>query len=94
MCLCLVLILVLFCLPIFFVQEAAAQAKTFKFGLISSMTGPMAAAFKNIIDAAKPAEDLMNKWGGLLSKVKDTSSRLSPKTINHHSLAQSLLSTE
>jgi hypothetical protein len=29
----------------FFVQEAAAQAKTFKFGLISSMTGLMAAAF-------------------------------------------------
>ena len=62
---CLVLILALFSLPSFFVQEAAAQAKTFKFGLISSMTGPMAPAFKNIIDAAKPAEDLMNKRGGI-----------------------------
>lgn len=49
----------------FFVQEAAAQTKTFKFGLISSTTGPMAAAFKNIIDAAKPAKDLMNKRGGI-----------------------------
>ncbi|MGD0915171.1 MAG: ABC transporter substrate-binding protein [Thermodesulfobacteriota bacterium] len=62
---CLVLILALFSLPSLFVQEAFAQAKTFKFGLISSMTGPMAPAFKSLIDAAKPAGDLMNKRGGI-----------------------------
>jgi len=65
---CLLVILALFSLPGFFVQEAAAQAKTLKIGLISSMTGPMAPAFKNIIDAAKPAEDLMNKRGGITIK--------------------------
>jgi branched-chain amino acid transport system substrate-binding protein len=65
---CLLVILALFSLSNFLVQEAAAQAKTLKIGLISSMTGPMAAAFKNIIDAAKPAEDLMNKRGGITIK--------------------------
>jgi branched-chain amino acid transport system substrate-binding protein len=61
----LLVILALFSLPSFFVQEAAAQAKTLKIGLISSMTGPMAPAFKSLIDAAKPAADLMNKRGGI-----------------------------
>ncbi|MGD0915170.1 MAG: ABC transporter substrate-binding protein [Thermodesulfobacteriota bacterium] len=65
---CLLVILALFSLPSFLVQEAAAQTKTLKIGLISSMTGPMAAGFKNIIDAAKPAEDLMNKRGGITIK--------------------------
>ena len=62
---CLLLMVTLFLFSSSFMKEAAAQAKTFKFGLISSMTGPMAPAFKNITDAAKPAEDLMNKRGGI-----------------------------
>jgi branched-chain amino acid transport system substrate-binding protein len=57
--------MVTFLFSSFFTKEAAAQAKTFKFGLISSMTGPMAPPFKSLIDAAKPAEDLMNKRGGI-----------------------------
>ena len=64
----LLVIFTLFLLPNFLVQEVAAQTKTLKIGLISSMTGPMAAAFKNIIEAAKPAEDLMNKRGGITIK--------------------------
>ena len=62
---CLLLMVTLFLFSSSFIQEATAQAKTFKFGLISSMTGPMAPAFKSLIDAAKPAEDLMNKRGGI-----------------------------
>jgi branched-chain amino acid transport system substrate-binding protein len=51
-----------------FTQEATAQTKTFKFGLISSMTGMMAPPFKSLIDAAKPAGELMNKRGGITVK--------------------------
>jgi branched-chain amino acid transport system substrate-binding protein len=65
---CSLLLLALFSVSSFFVQEPAAQAKTFKFGLISSMTGMMAPAFKSLIDAAKPAGDLMNKRGGITVK--------------------------
>jgi hypothetical protein len=42
---CLLLVVTLFLFSSSFIKEAAAQAKTFKFGLISSMTGLMAAAF-------------------------------------------------
>jgi branched-chain amino acid transport system substrate-binding protein len=62
---CLLLMIALFLFSNFFTKEAAAQVKTFKFGLISSMTGPMAPAFKSLIDAAKPAGDLMNQRGGI-----------------------------
>ena len=62
---CLLLTVTLFLFSSSFTKEATAQAKTFKFGLISSMTGPMAPAFKSLIDAAKPAADLMNKRGGI-----------------------------
>ncbi|MGD0916548.1 MAG: ABC transporter substrate-binding protein [Thermodesulfobacteriota bacterium] len=62
---CLVLLLGVFSFWSSFAKEAVAQAKTFKFGLISSMTGPMAPPFKSLIDAAKPAGDLMNKRGGI-----------------------------
>jgi branched-chain amino acid transport system substrate-binding protein len=62
---CLLLVVTLLILSSSFTKEAAAQTKTFKFGLISSMTGPMAPPFKSLIDAAKPAGDLMNKRGGI-----------------------------
>ena len=39
-----------------FVEEAAADTKTLKIGIITSITGPMAPAFKPIFDAAKPGE--------------------------------------
>jgi branched-chain amino acid transport system substrate-binding protein len=62
---CSLVMVTLFLFSSSFTREATAQTKTFKFGLISSMTGPMAPAFKSLIDAAKPAEDLMNKRGGI-----------------------------
>jgi branched-chain amino acid transport system substrate-binding protein len=62
---CFVLMFALFLFSGYFTKEATAQPKTFKFGLISSMTGPMAPAFKSLIDAAKPAGDLMNQRGGI-----------------------------
>ena len=52
---CLVLVLAVFFLWSSFAKEAIAQAKTLKIGLISSVTGPMAPAFKSELDAAKPA---------------------------------------
>jgi branched-chain amino acid transport system substrate-binding protein len=62
---CSLAIVTLFLFSSSFTREAIAQTKTFKFGLISSMTGPMAPPFKSLIDAAKPAGDLMNKRGGI-----------------------------
>ena len=63
-----------FCLPVFFslflfssliVKRANAEVKPLKIGLITSMTGPMAPAFKPMCDAARPTEDLMNQRGGI-----------------------------
>ena len=65
---CLVLVLGVFFLWSSFAKEAAAQAKTLKIGLISSVTGPMAPAFKSELVAAKPAADLMNQRGGITVK--------------------------
>jgi branched-chain amino acid transport system substrate-binding protein len=48
--------------------KEAAEAKVLKIGLITSATGPMAPAFKSLLDAAKPLEDLMNKRGGVTVK--------------------------
>ena len=62
---CLLLLLVLFLLLSSFVTESSAQAKTLKIGLITSVTGPMAPAFKPMYDAVKPTEDLMNQRGGV-----------------------------
>jgi branched-chain amino acid transport system substrate-binding protein len=62
---CSLLMVTLFLFSSSFTQKATAQTKTFKFGLISSMTGMMAPAFKSLIDAAKPAGELMNKRGGI-----------------------------
>ena len=47
------------------VKEAVAETKTLKIGLITSATGPMSPAFKPIVDAAKPSEDLINQKGGI-----------------------------
>jgi len=43
----------------------SVSAQTVKIGLISSVTGPMAAVFKSEIEAAKPAAELINKKGGV-----------------------------
>jgi branched-chain amino acid transport system substrate-binding protein len=60
--------LVLFPLANSFAKEAAAEAKTLKIGLITSITGPIAPALKALADAAKPAQDLMNQRGGITIK--------------------------
>jgi branched-chain amino acid transport system substrate-binding protein len=49
-------------------REAAAETKTLKIGLITSATGPMSPAFKPIVDAAKPSEELINQRGGITVK--------------------------
>ena len=51
-----------------FALDAAAQTKTLKVGLVSSVSGPMAPAFKSEVVAAKPAADLINQRGGLVVK--------------------------
>jgi branched-chain amino acid transport system substrate-binding protein len=65
---CFLLLIALFTLLSFVTKEAAAQAKTLKIGLITSVTGPMAPAFKPMYDAVKPTEDLMNQRGGITVK--------------------------
>ena len=50
------------------VKEAVAETKTLKIGIITSITGPMAPAFKPVFDAAKPAEALINEMGGITVK--------------------------
>ncbi len=42
----------------------AGEVKTLKIGLITSVTGPFAAAFKAQYDALEPTQDLINKNGG------------------------------
>ncbi len=48
-----------------FVAQASAETKTLKVGLITSVTGPMAPAFKPMYDAVKPTEELINARGGI-----------------------------
>jgi branched-chain amino acid transport system substrate-binding protein len=62
---CLFSFLVLFPFASPFVKEATAKAKTLKIGLITSVTGPMAPAFKPMFDAVRPTEDLINQRGGI-----------------------------
>ncbi len=50
------------------IHDATAQTKTIKIGLISSVTGPMAPGFRPMVEAAKPAEDLINQRGGVTVK--------------------------
>ncbi len=49
-------------------NEALAETKTLKIGLINSVTGPMAPGFRSLVEAAKPAQDLMNQRGGVTVK--------------------------
>ncbi len=65
---CVLTMLTLFSFSMPFTGEAAAQTKTLKVGLISSVTGPMAPAFKSELDAAKPTAKLMNQKGGITVK--------------------------
>jgi branched-chain amino acid transport system substrate-binding protein len=51
-----------------FSGAAIAQTKALKIGLITSMTGPMAPGFKPMLEAAKPAEDMINQKGGVTVK--------------------------
>ena len=50
------------------IDRAEAQTKTLKIGLINSVTGPMAPGFRSAVEAAKPAQDLMNQRGGVTVK--------------------------
>ena len=45
-----------------------AQTKNLKIGVITSVTGPMAPGFKSLVEAAKPAADLLNQKGGVTVK--------------------------
>jgi len=45
--------------------ETPKEAKVFKIGLITSVTGQMAPAFKPMYDAVKPTEELINRKVGL-----------------------------
>ena len=47
-----------------------AAEPTVKIGMITSLTGPMAPAFKDLADAAKPTADLLNKRGGITIQGK------------------------
>jgi branched-chain amino acid transport system substrate-binding protein len=61
---CTVLLLTLCALSNSFAQ-ASGQAKVLQIGLITSVTGLMAPAFKPMYDAVKPTEDLINARGGI-----------------------------
>lgn len=61
-------LLVLFPMVLFlalFASYVSAETKTLKIGLITSVTGPMAPAFKPMFDAVKPTEELINRRGGV-----------------------------
>jgi branched-chain amino acid transport system substrate-binding protein len=45
--------------------QAQPKEKVFKFGVITSITGPMSVAFKSAFDATKPTQDLLNQRGGI-----------------------------
>ncbi len=62
---CMLLVLASFSLCLLCGGEAAAQTKTLKIGLISSVSGPMAPAFKSELVAATPAAELINQKGGI-----------------------------
>ena len=62
---CVLLVLASFSFCVLCGGEAAAQTKTLKIGLISSVTGPMAPAFKSELVAATPAAELINQKGGI-----------------------------
>jgi branched-chain amino acid transport system substrate-binding protein len=61
---CLLFLLTSFFISSSFTKEALAQEKILKIGLVTSVTGPMAPAFKPMYDAVKPTEDLINQRVG------------------------------
>lgn len=65
---CVLSMFVLFFFSKCLLREAFAETKTLKIGLVASMTGPLAPAFKSAITAAKPAADFMNQRGGVTIK--------------------------
>lgn len=65
---CVMSLCALFSFSLCVTGEAVAQTKTVKIGLISSVTGPLAPAFKSELVAAKPAADLLNQKGGITVK--------------------------
>ncbi|HUJ69035.1 MAG TPA: ABC transporter substrate-binding protein [Syntrophorhabdales bacterium] len=52
------------------ISGSEAAEPTVKIGMITSLTGPMAPAFKDLADAAKPTADLLNKRGGITIQGK------------------------
>ena len=67
--------LVIVSLPLMGVYaQAQPNEKVFKVGVITSITGPMSAAFKSAFDATKPTQDLLNERGGV--KVGNTNYRI------------------
>ena len=52
------------------ITGSEAAESTVKIGMITSLTGPMAPAFKDLADAAKPTADLLNKRGGITIQGK------------------------
>jgi ABC-type branched-subunit amino acid transport system substrate-binding protein len=65
---CVLLVLGVFLFSMSFTNNANAQTKTLKIGLITSVTGPMAPGFRAFVEAAKPAQDMMNQRGGVTVK--------------------------
>jgi branched-chain amino acid transport system substrate-binding protein len=45
--------------------QASAQSNVLEIGMITSITGPVAPAFKPMYDAVKPTEELINRRGGV-----------------------------
>jgi len=71
-------------------QEASAQTKILKIGLITSVTGLMAPGFRQVVDAAKPAADYLNQKGGIT--VKGEKYRIETITTDDQSSPQGAVS--
>lgn len=65
-------VFVLFFLSLIVVHVTGSEAAEplVKIGMITSLTGPMAPAFKDLADAAKPTADFLNKRGGITIQGK------------------------
>jgi len=53
-------------------NEALAETKTLKIGLISSVTGMLAPAFLTNLEGAKPTAEFINQRGASPSKARST----------------------
>jgi branched-chain amino acid transport system substrate-binding protein len=62
------LILALFILCGPFVNKATAETKTIKIGLVTSMTGMLAAPYMPMLETLKPLKELFDKRGGITIK--------------------------